>query len=93
MRGSPPHRVAVIGGGLSGLATAAKLCRLAPDLDVQLFEGSGRDTRCTLSTATAFAVAHKVDFFGNVLADLSCDGNTVPLSLHPFEICSIRLRK
>lgn len=42
MRSSPPHRVAVIGGGLSGLATAAKLCRLAPDLDVQLFEGSGR---------------------------------------------------
>ena len=42
MSGHSPLRVAVIGGGLSGLATAAKLCRLDPSVEVKLFERSDR---------------------------------------------------
>lgn len=37
-----PARVAVIGGGISGLATAHQLHKLAPTLDVRVFESSSR---------------------------------------------------
>ncbi|QDT09636.1 Protoporphyrinogen oxidase [Planctomycetes bacterium K23_9] len=36
------QRAAVIGGGISGLATAHQLRRLDPTVDVQLFESSDR---------------------------------------------------
>ena len=36
----PPRSVAVIGGGISGLAAAHRLTELAPDLRLQLFEAS-----------------------------------------------------
>lgn len=39
---SPPQRVAVIGGGISGLAAAHHLRELAPELQVTLFEASAR---------------------------------------------------
>ncbi|MGI9472350.1 MAG: protoporphyrinogen oxidase [Rubripirellula sp.] len=38
MSRNPPVRVAVVGGGLSGLATAAKLHLLDPSVEVSLFE-------------------------------------------------------
>lgn len=46
MESSPPHtftrRIAVIGGGLSGLSAAHRLRELSPDMQVTLFEASDR---------------------------------------------------
>ena len=42
MSGKTPRRVAIIGGGLSGLATAAKLHRRDPSLELVLYEQAGR---------------------------------------------------
>src|SRR5688572_5967754 len=38
----PPRRIAVIGGGISGLAAAYRLQELAPQARLTLFEASGR---------------------------------------------------
>ena len=40
--GSPTRRVAVIGGGISGLATAHRLTELDPQLSITLFERESR---------------------------------------------------
>ncbi|HRX78198.1 MAG TPA: protoporphyrinogen oxidase, partial [Pirellulaceae bacterium] len=39
---TPPRRVAVIGGGITGLAAAHRLVELAPSVQVTLFEASDR---------------------------------------------------
>src|SRR5262245_58998862 len=38
----PPRRIAVIGGGISGLAAAHRLTELHPQAQVTLFEAGGR---------------------------------------------------
>lgn len=39
---TPPKKIAVIGGGISGLAAAHRLIELAPDTNLTLFEASDR---------------------------------------------------
>ena len=39
---TPPRRIAVIGGGIAGLAAVNRLRELDPSCDVTLFEASGR---------------------------------------------------
>src|SRR5438270_7620362 len=39
---APPRRIAVIGGGIAGLAAANRLRELDPTAEVTLFEASGR---------------------------------------------------
>ncbi len=41
-RSAVPFRVAIIGGGISGLATAHRLCELLPQAEIDLFEASNR---------------------------------------------------
>ena len=42
MSSEPNHRIAIIGGGLSGLATAAELHLADPNLSIRLFEAGDR---------------------------------------------------
>lgn len=39
---SKPRRIAIVGGGITGLAAAHRLATLAPDVEVSLFEASER---------------------------------------------------
>ncbi|PAY21030.1 protoporphyrinogen oxidase [Rhodopirellula sp. SM50] len=66
---STPQRIAVIGGGLSGLATAYYLKRFSPDAIVKLYESSSRlggviDTeRIETDQHGCFVIDHGADMF------------------------------
>ncbi|MGB0596027.1 MAG: protoporphyrinogen oxidase [Rubripirellula sp.] len=64
MNRTNPPRIAIIGGGLSGLTTAAKLSLMDPTLDLSLFEAGSR-TGGVIHTESAdgFILDHGADMF------------------------------
>ena len=58
------HRVAIVGAGLSGLATAAKLRLADPSIDVTVFESADRAGGVIYSeSAEGFLIDHGADMF------------------------------
>ncbi|QDT09036.1 protoporphyrinogen oxidase [Planctomycetes bacterium K23_9] len=66
MQDSSPRRVAIIGGGLSGLATAAHLHLLDPSIDLTVLESADRlGGVITTETADGFLIDHGADMFAS----------------------------
>ncbi|GHJ41084.1 glycoside hydrolase family 38 C-terminal domain-containing protein [Streptomyces sp. TS71-3] len=64
------------------------------DLVVRLYESRGGAATATLTSAVPLAAAHTADLLEQPLADLDrSDGTEVPLTLRPFEIVTVRLRR
>lgn len=60
----PAKRIAIIGGGITGLAAAQRIVEQAPDADVTIYEASGRvGGVIRTTTQEGFAFEHSADSF------------------------------
>ena len=58
---------------------------------VRGFESKGKPATTTLRTSKRITRACLVDIFENQIDEIGLDGNTVEITLRPFEIFSVRL--
>lgn len=101
---SGPHRIAIIGGGVSGLAAAYRLSELAPQANVNLFESSNRlGGVIRTENIAGFCLEHgpdslltQVPWGLDLCKRLGLASEILPTASHPhgvYVVCRGRLRK
>ena len=82
---------------VDGPAVRVEAVKLAEDRSgdvvVRIYEAEGGRARTTVRPGFRCAAGHVVDLLERPLRDIAVEDGAIPLSLRPFEIVTLRLRR